>query len=154
MYGDKIDAGMIKHEVLEYGVPIPIDILKNEKMMEQIRYYHRYNVELPGNVEDVHPLKFIPDLRPVEEFRHTPIVPISDKDMNDHKKKIEEKKRKSEFFELDKSRLKFYAISLVFGFIVYKVLSYLSYQSNINQYEAQRLRHRRMRYQENENDYM
>lgn len=34
---------------------------------------------MPGVMENEHPHKFLKNLRPVEEFRHTPIIPISDR---------------------------------------------------------------------------
>ena len=34
---------------------------------------------MPGTMEAEHPHKFLKDLRPIEDFRHTPLVPISDK---------------------------------------------------------------------------
>lgn len=152
MYGNKIDAGMIKYDVLEHGLPIPLEVLNNEILMDEIRFYYRYNIELPSNIEDVHPLKFIPDLKPVEDFRHTPVIPISNKDLNDHKKKVADKKRRLEFFEIDKSKLKFYSIGIVFGYIMYKVFQYVNHLNDITQYEVQKLKHRRYRYREDQND--
>ena len=59
MYGNVIKAGDTKHKVFDYGIPIPMDTLKHEKIMARIRKYALYNVDLPGNIEDVHPNKFI-----------------------------------------------------------------------------------------------
>ncbi len=59
MYGNVVKAGETKHKVFDYGVPIPLDTLKNDRIMRRIRKYALYNVDLPGNIEDVHPNKFI-----------------------------------------------------------------------------------------------
>lgn len=59
MYGSVVKAGETKHEVFQYGIPIPYEHIKNEKMMTKFRRYSMYNVDLPGNIEDVHPNKFI-----------------------------------------------------------------------------------------------
>jgi hypothetical protein len=48
------------------------------------------------------------DLRPVEEFRHTPIIPISEKDLADHRKKVEEANRKGYYVEIKKDTIYFY----------------------------------------------
>ena len=48
------------------------------------------------------------DLRPVEEFRHTPIIPLSEKELADHRKKIEEKNRKGYYVEIKKDTIYFY----------------------------------------------
>ena len=53
------------------------------------------------------------DLRPVEEFRHTPIIPISEKELFKHKQKIEEKNRKGYYVEIRKDTIYFYTISLL-----------------------------------------
>jgi len=59
MYGNVVKAGETKHKVFDYGVPIPLDTLNNKSIMARIRRYALYNVDLPGNIEDVHPNKFI-----------------------------------------------------------------------------------------------
>lgn len=89
---------------------------------------------MPGAIELVHPNKFLPskflrilwlfiDLRPVEEFRHTPIIPISEKDLSDYKKSIDERNRKGYYVEIKKDTLYFYAIALIsLGVISYVFL--------------------------------
>jgi len=49
-------------------------------------------------------------LRPVEEFRHTPIIPISEKDLALNKRKIEEANRKGYFVEIKKDTIYFYSM--------------------------------------------
>lgn len=48
------------------------------------------------------------DLRPVEEFRHTPVIPISEKDLLDYKRKVDEKNRKGYYVEIKKDTIYFY----------------------------------------------
>jgi hypothetical protein len=59
MYGNIIKASESNHAVFEYGIPIPTEALNNEMTMKRIRRCVRYNIDLPGNIEDVHPNKFI-----------------------------------------------------------------------------------------------
>jgi hypothetical protein len=40
-------------------------------------------MNMPGSMENEHPHKFLKDLRPIEEFRNTPLVPISDRQMKE-----------------------------------------------------------------------
>jgi hypothetical protein len=47
-------------------------------------------------------------LRPIEEFRHTPIVPISEKEIRDYQKKIEDKRRAGVYFEVKKQTVYYY----------------------------------------------
>jgi len=58
---------------------IPRDVLKIDQYMDQIRRNMTLNMNMPGVMENEDPHKFIKALRPVEEFRHTPIIPISDR---------------------------------------------------------------------------
>ena len=53
--------------------------------MKKVRSMYRVNTDIPGALELVHPNKFLPNLRPVEEFRHTPIIPISERDLFKYK---------------------------------------------------------------------
>jgi len=51
------------------------------------------------------------DLRPVEEFRNTPVIPISEKDLADHRRKVEEANRKGYYVEIKKDTIYFYGMS-------------------------------------------
>jgi len=84
MYGDIRRAGDVQLRVLEFGVPIPFDFIQDEETMKKTRAMVRLNFDIPGAIETVHPNKFLPNLRPIEEFRHTPIIPLSDKEMKLH----------------------------------------------------------------------
>ena len=44
------------------------------------------NFDLPGCVELENPNWFIENIRPIEEFKHTPNIPISDSEMKWFKK--------------------------------------------------------------------
>ena len=59
MYGNVVKAGETKHAVFEYGIPIPLEVINDKKIMIRVRYHSMYNVDLPGNIEDVHPNKFL-----------------------------------------------------------------------------------------------
>jgi hypothetical protein len=48
-------------------------------------------------------------LRPVDEFRHTPLIPISEKDLAEHRKKIDERNRRGYYVEIKKDTLYFYS---------------------------------------------
>jgi len=75
--------------VLEFGVPIPFEFVNDQEKMTKVRSMFRVNTDIPGAIELVHPNKFLPNLRPVEEFRHTPIIPISEKDLFNYKQDVE-----------------------------------------------------------------
>jgi len=63
------------------------------------------------------------DLRPVEDFRHTPIIPINEKDLKENQRKIEEKNRKGYYVEIKKDTIYFYSIAaLTLGTIFYTFL--------------------------------
>lgn len=95
---------------------------------------HRVNTDIPGALELVHPNKFLAsmllfllilllDLRPVEEFRHTPLIPISEKDLLQHKQKIDERNRKGYYVEIKKDTIYFYTIALLsLGTVFYTFL--------------------------------
>jgi len=88
--------------------------------MKTVRSLMRFNNDIPGAIELVHPNKFLANLRPIEDFRHTPIIPISEKDISEHKKKIEERNRKGYYVEIKKDTLYFYTIAAIsLGLVFY-----------------------------------
>ncbi len=141
MYGNVQKAGECQLKVLEFGIPIPFEYLENEEEMTMLRKEARYNPDMPGAMELVHPNKFLPskhfavnlhlDLRPIEEFRHTPLIPISEKELADYKAEVEARNRKGYFVEIKKDTLYYYSKDrcftndylgialLAFGFIFY-----------------------------------
>ena len=63
------------------------------------------------------------DLRPVEEFRHTPVIPISEKDIKMYQDKMEARHRYGMFVEIKKDTIYFYTIAfLSLGIIFYTFL--------------------------------
>jgi len=64
----------------------------------------------------------------VEEFRHTPIIPISEKDLADHKRKVEEANRKGYYVEIKKDTIYFYSkqyfsfLSFIFPFNLFIIV--------------------------------
>ena len=74
MYGDIQEAGDVNLRVLDFGIPIPHQFLEDESNMKTVRGLFRFNPDIPGAMEVVHPNKFLPNLRPVDDFRHTPII--------------------------------------------------------------------------------
>jgi hypothetical protein len=59
MYGDIKQAGDCQLKVLEFGTPIPFELLQDEDSMKRIRSMYRVNTDIPGALELVHPNKFI-----------------------------------------------------------------------------------------------
>ena len=63
------------------------------------------------------------DLRPVEEFRHTPLIPISERDLFNYKQEVEQRNRKGYYLEVRKDTIYFYTISfLTLGMLFYAFL--------------------------------
>lgn len=59
----------------------------------------------------------------MEDFRHTPLIPISDKDLRKHQQKIDDKNRKGYYVEIKKDTIYFYTIcSLAIGIVFYTFL--------------------------------
>lgn len=82
MYGDIEDTDVMLQEqidAIEEYQCIPEDVLSNDSYMDQIRRNITLNLNMPGVMENEHPHKFLSNLRPVEEFRHTPLIPISER---------------------------------------------------------------------------
>jgi hypothetical protein len=57
------------------------------------------NISIPGTIEVEDPRNFM-ELRPIEEFRHTPLIPISESYMKKHKEMLERYHRKQFVFEV------------------------------------------------------
>ena len=158
MYGNSVKAGDTKHAVFDYGIPIPVSLLKNERLMNKIRLWRRYNVDLPGNIEDIHPNKFFAgiffilklDLRPIEEFRHTPVVPLSEKDVDEYKKKIEDRSRAGVYFEVKKQTLYYYGVAILFSFLVYQTFKIYYRESEKTKTDIEKIGLRRHRYRDEE----
>ncbi len=71
-------------------------------------------------------------MRPVDDFRNTPVIPISEKDLADHRRKVEEANRKGYYVEIKKDTIYFYAIaSLSLGIIIYAFMMMTEKQMQI-----------------------
>ena len=51
-------------QVLEFGTPIPYEFIKDEEKMKELRSCFRFNQDIPGAIELVHPNKFLPSMCP------------------------------------------------------------------------------------------
>ena len=60
MYGDIKRAGDSQLKVLEFGTPIPYEVIEDPDSMKRIRSMFRVNTDIPGALELVHPNKFLP----------------------------------------------------------------------------------------------
>lgn len=60
MYGDIRKAGDCQLKVLEFGTPIPYEVIEDPDSMKRIRSMFRVNTDIPGALELVHPNKFLP----------------------------------------------------------------------------------------------
>jgi hypothetical protein len=69
---------------------------------------------LPGCIETENPNRFIKNLRPIEEFRNTPIIPVSDGEMRRFKERLENYHREIFYFEVKKETLFNYCISFYY----------------------------------------
>lgn len=87
--------------------------------MKWIRTMMKFNPDMPGAIELVHPNKFLPNLRPIDDFRNTPVIPISEKDILENKRKIEERNRKGYYVEIKKDTIYFYTIAALSFTIVF-----------------------------------
>ena len=120
--------------MLEFGIPIPFEFVADEDNMTKVRSMYRVNTDIPGAIELVHPNKFLPNLRPVEEFRHTPLIPISERDLLKYKTDVEAKNRKGYYVEIRKDTIYFYTISfLTLGMLFYAFLMANEKQMRIKQ---------------------
>ena len=102
--------------------------------MKEIWSMFRVNTDIPGAMEVVHPNKFLPNLRPIEEFRHTPLIPVSEKDLLKYKESVEQKNRKGYYVEIRKDTIVFYMIAaLAIGAVFYTFLMVNEKQMRIKQ---------------------
>lgn len=59
----------------------------------------------------------------MEEFRHTPLIPISERELMKHKEDIEQRNRKGYYVEIRKDTIYFYTIAmLTFSIVFYTFL--------------------------------
>jgi len=89
---------------------IPWDAIKDEEHMDYIRSLMSININMPGTMENENPHRFLQNLRPIEEFRNTPLIPISDRQMREHKEMLERYHRSAFMFEVKKETIANYGI--------------------------------------------
>ena len=153
MYGELIveAANELPEVFATTGIaPIPVDDLQDKKLMKRLRSYYRYNRDMPANMEDVNPMKFEPNLKPIEEFRYTPVSAIPEKDLELHRKKIDALKRSREYFEIPKSTIKYYTWIMLFGIFIFKTVQYFNKDNEQVNYVMNKARLRRLRYREDD----
>lgn len=81
----------------------------------------------------------------MEEFRHTPLIPISDQQMRQHKERVEKYHRAGVYFEVKREtffNLGVFAIAL---FLMYNLLKFVSSKEEEAAIAYQRLRIQRMK---------
>eukprot|EP01017_Pseudomicrothorax_dubius_P042843 TRINITY_DN704_c0_g1_i16.p1 TRINITY_DN704_c0_g1~~TRINITY_DN704_c0_g1_i16.p1 ORF type:complete len:304 (-),score=70.71 TRINITY_DN704_c0_g1_i16:63-974(-) len=123
MYGESTSKDLaVPFDPKNYQELIPLNKLQNTKYMENLHKCFTLNINFPGCMENEHPHRFLAELRPIEEFRNTPLIPISDKQMSDFQKRLENYHRGQFFFEVKKDTIYTYALFGMSMFIVYKIL--------------------------------
>ena len=85
------------------------------------------------------------DLRPVEDFRHTPLIPISDKLIQAHKDKVERFHRAGVYFEVKKETLFNLGMFGVASCLMYMLFKFVSTKEEEAAVAYQRLRIQRDR---------
>ena len=80
---------------------------------------------MPGTLENEDPNRFL-NLRPVEEFRYLPIIPISDRQMNDFKRRLEIWHSKRFNFLIKKDDVYNFGVFLIAAYTCWTILAYLA----------------------------
>lgn len=83
----------------------PAENLANEKYMAKVRNSREINFNMPGAIELEDVNRFIPDLRPIEDFPHTPLVPIDSKATQLFEEAKRRKKERLMYFSLSKEQV-------------------------------------------------
>ena len=123
-------AGMADPKLLQFGIPIPYDDIEDKTVMRDLRLSFKINLDMPGAMENVHPNKFIANLRPVEEFRHTPLIPISDKEMSKFHKERDARNRQGYFVEIKKDTIYYYSM-ITFMFLSVGYAFYITHEKQL-----------------------
>jgi hypothetical protein len=81
MYGTNEDPAVIRTQqfLLLQENAIPSKYLLDKDYMDDVKKCFSMNFNIPGTIENEHPHRFIKGLRPLEDFPHTPLIPISEK---------------------------------------------------------------------------
>ncbi|CAD8186188.1 unnamed protein product [Paramecium octaurelia] len=122
---------------------IPYALLNNNKYMEEIRENRALNISIPGTIENEHAHRFL-KLRPVEEFRHTPLIPISDRQMREYQEKVEAYHRKGVYLEVSREQLYFASFVAGILYIMFRMFQWVLKKEEESGLQFQRLKLRRM----------
>lgn len=92
--------------------------------MEELRRSRKLNLDLPGCVELEHPNRFL-EIRKVEDFRHTPVVPISEMRMAHYREQVENRKANKYTFVYTVDQLVNIGLFLGAILVAYYLVAYL-----------------------------
>ena len=84
-------------------------------------------------------------MRPIEEFRNTPLIPLSDQQMQQHKERVEKYHRSGVYFEIKKES--FLNVGIFVGAVglMYILLRFVSTKEEEASIAYQRLKLQRLR---------
>jgi len=88
MYGEIVPNERVRNMLIDEFKEdiVPAAKLKDNEFMDGIREWRQLNLNMPGTLENEDPNRFL-KLRPVEEFRYLPIIPVSERQMADFKRR-------------------------------------------------------------------
>jgi|JI6StandDraft_1071083.scaffolds.fasta_scaffold88630_2 hypothetical protein len=101
------------------------------------------NINLPGAIENENPNSFL-QLRPIEEFRHTPLIPISESAMRNYKEMLQEYHRRAFVLEIKKESIINFGLVLVASSICFYLIREVVRKEEEVAVSYQRLKHRRI----------
>jgi len=84
-------------------------------------------------------------LRPIEEFRNTPLIPISDQMMQQHKERVEKYHRSGVYFEIKKESFLNMGVFVGAVCLMYMLLKFVSTKEEEASIAYQRLKLQRLR---------
>jgi len=99
---------------------------------------------MPGTMENEHPHRFIQNLRPIEEFRNTPLIPISERQMREHKEMLERYHRNAFMFEVKKETFFNYGLLIGFVYIAYSLFKIVLDKEDQRELAYERMKLRRV----------
>jgi hypothetical protein len=126
MYGEVVTNESVLTEMVSHFKEdiIPASKLKNNEWMDMVRSWRVMNLNMPGTLENEDPNRFL-DLRPVEDFRYLPIIPINDRQINDFKRRLELWHTKKFNFLIKKDDVYNFLVFLIALGTCWKILAYL-----------------------------
>ena len=106
--------------------------LQDQNYMDAVRASFEININLPGCMENEHPHRFLQNLRPLEDFRNTPLIPISDRQVREHKEMLERYHRGAFMFEIKKETILNYSKIYVSQFSLIRLTFFTQFNLRIN----------------------